>query len=158
MTDSMIDLAAPQSSTASAMRQVAIYLLLFGGLIGLIGAFLPWFVFASSDYHAEPRLIDGLMSGWLLPVATFMIIGAGVLGFGAAAGLRVGIENRYLIVSSLILASVSLRGIVGVDVLSYYFQLDPPFIAPTPGIGQLVTVAGLVAVAIGSAVWLPRQK
>jgi hypothetical protein len=123
---------------------------------------LPWFIFSSDLYHSEPSLLDGLLliftrGAWLLSMTALVFV-VDVLALVCAYRLLRGTATRFLLVTAGGLALISLIGAFGVDALAYFFQLEPPFIVPHPGAGQVLSLVGLAATAVGSLLWLLREK
>lgn len=156
---------SPHSHQLSAfgfVRGVAVAFLALGGVVGLVGMNLPWFIFSSDMYHSEPSLLDGLLliftrGAWLLSVSALVLVVDALALFCAYRLLR-GTATGLLLTMTCVLALVSLVGVLGVDELAQFFQLEPPFITPQPGAGQVLSLVGLVATSMGSLLWLLRAR
>jgi len=141
---------------------VAAVSLALGGVLGLVGIGLPWFIFSSDLYHSEPSLLDGLLliftrGAWLLS-ATALVFVVDALALICAYRLLRGTVTGSLLTTTGGLALISLIGTLGDDALAYFFQLEPPFIIPRPGAGQVLSLAGFVAMVAGALLWLFREQ
>jgi hypothetical protein len=122
---------------------------------------LPWFIFSSEVYHSEPSPLDGLLlvftrGAWLLSASALVLVVDALALVGADRLLR-GTATKFLLSLTFGLALAGLMGVLGVGVLAQFFQLEPPFIAPRPGAGHVLSLVGLAAAA-GSLLGLLRAR
>jgi hypothetical protein len=155
--------SSPYRRSASGfVLVVATSFLALGGVAGFVGINLPWFIFSSDLYHSEPSLLDGLFlvftkGAWLMSANALIIVVDALALIGAYKLVR-GAATKVLLATTFGLALIGLVGTFGVDTLSYFFQLEPPFIVPRPGAGQILSLVGLASTAAGALLGLLRRR